>query len=416
MNSWYSRNWRWVVLAILFYATFLNYLDRQTLSVAIEPVAREFSLDLTQRGQLLATFIYIYALCQIGLGPLIDRMASVRWFFAFMVLGWSLTTVAVAWATSYGQLLALRALLGVFEAVNFPLGIFIIARIFPPAQHALASGIFASGSVIATLVAPKLVIFLSNSYGWRSSFLVSGALGLTWVVPWLLIFRQPERFCAGWARPAVEDVPSGGLFAGIGPILSNSAFWIVVGIGVGTVPGLYFLSQWLPQYFTHEWKVGFSQVLGNRLVFVYLFQDAGLWLGGLAVMLLARRGLAVRVARRRVMLAAYALTMAGMLIPSTRSLDYAVILMGLFAAGIGAWTANLWAFKQEVNPARVGTVTGFANCIETFAAAIVVQLVGSYVQNTGRFTDVFWLFAGLLTFAAFCVWRGLRPQLASSLP
>ena len=411
--SWYGRHWRWIVLAILFYATFLNYLDRQTLSVALQPVAEEFKLDLTQRGQLLATFIYIYAFCQLGLGPLVDRLASVRWFFAVMVLGWSAATLGVTWARTYEHLLVLRALLGVFEAVNFPLGILIIARIFPPAQHALASGIFASGSVVATLVAPKLVIWLSQHYGWRSSFVVAGALGLTWVVPWLLIFRTPERYASEWvarnATAAARHAAREPLYAGLGSMLVRPAFWAVVGIGVGTVPGLYFLSQWLPQYFAHEWKIEFSQVLGNRLVLVYLFQDAGLWLGGLAVALLARRGLAVRAARRRVMLAAYGLTIAGMLIPFTRSVDVVVVLMGLFAAGIGAWTANLWAFKSEIDPARVGTVTGFANCIETMFAALVVQLVGAFVQRTGHFTPVFWFFAGLLTLAAGCAWRGLRP-------
>lgn len=399
------------MLGILFYATFLNYLDRQTLSIALQPVAAEFNLDLAQRGTLLATFIYVYALCQLGLGPLIDRLPSVRWFFAFMVLGWSGATLAVAWARTYEQLLWLRAILGVFEAANFPLGILIIARIFPAAQHALASGIFASGSVVATLVAPKLVIWLSTQYGWRTSFLVAGVLGLTWVIPWLLVFRQPEKHAAEWNahRAAAAEATTAGQLNSLRSIFSRGSFWAVVGIGIGTVPGLYFLSQWLPQYFTHEWRIPFNQILGDRLVLVYLLQDLGLWLGGLAITLLARRGMIVRDARRRVMFAAYGLTLAGMLIPFTRSIDVVVVLMGLFAAGIGAWTANLWAFKQEIDPARVGTVTGFANCIETMFAALVVQLVGAYVQRTGQFTPVFWLFAGLLTFAAVCVWRGLRP-------
>src|SRR5688500_18335421 len=169
--SFYERHWRWFVLGLLFFATFLNYLDRQTLGVAMPAIAREVDFDAEARGRVLAAFVFVYAPSQPLLGFIADRIRNVRLFFPLLVAGWSVSTMLVALAGEYDTILWLRRMLGFWEAVNFPVCIMIIARLFPAGERSLACGIFGSGAFVATLLAPKLVIYLSNTYNWRFSFL-----------------------------------------------------------------------------------------------------------------------------------------------------------------------------------------------------------------------------------------------------
>ena len=412
-GTWYARNWRWCVLATLFYATFLNYLDRQTLSVAMEPISREFDLDNRQRGELLAAFIFVYAFCHLFVGLVLDRIRSFRWFFPAMVLGWSAVTMAMAWSNSHQSLLWLRYLLGVFESVNFPLCYLIIARIFPPAQWALACGIFKSGAVAATLVAPKLVIYLSSVADWRVSFIFIGALGLTWVVPWLLIFRHPEKRSQFWPKPAVEGAVSRS-GAEVREILGSRNFWGVLITGLAIVPGLYFTSQWLPSYFTQVWKLDYSQTLGNRLVLVYLMQDFGLWVGGGLSWWLSRRGLPVFRARKVVICGAFVLTMSMMFVPQLRSFEHAVVVLCVYVFGLGCWIANMGAFKQSVHRTRIGTVTAWVGFAETGFAAFIVARIGGFVQGHGGFDSVFLLLASFLVVGVCSVLFVLRDPFPSS--
>ena len=136
--SWYLRNWRWWVLGTLFLATFLNYFDRQTLGAAISPISEEFGLDNKLIGKLLSAFLLTYAIAHLFIGVLLDRMKGIRWFFPVMVIGWSLTTVFAGLARNYEQLIFMRYLLGIWEAVNFPICIMIIGRIFPARERTLA--------------------------------------------------------------------------------------------------------------------------------------------------------------------------------------------------------------------------------------------------------------------------------------
>lgn len=397
-SGWFARTRRWWILATLFGATFLNYFDRQTLSVAIEPISREFGLTTADRGTLLAAFVYAYALAHLFIGFIIDRVRNIRFFFAFMVIGWSLCTVLVGFATSHTQILWLRYALGVFEAANFPLCLLLIARIFPARQRSLAAGIFNSGAVLATLAAPKLVIFFSTEFNWRYSFYVTGALGLVWLVPWLLI-SPPAPPKGGIA--AVAHLPEKGKmavppFGGVGRL---PAFWIITLIGIGLLPGWYFMSQWLPTYLTQTWNVAYNQSLGDRLTMVYLVQDVGLWVGGGLVWWLSRRGLTVLSARKAVIFGAYAMMMSILLLPRMESMEATLAVLCVYVFGLAAWQASQQAFKQDILPGRVATVAALVGFAETLSSAFLVQKVGQVVQETGGFNAIFWLLAGCFTVA-----------------
>ena len=404
--SFFDRHWRWFVLATLFFATFLNYLDRQTLSSAADPICQEFGLDNAQRGELLARFVYFYAAAHLFIGPLLDRVKNFRLVFPVFVLGWSACNLLVAFARDYATLLWLRAALGVFEAANFPVCLLLIARIFPHAERVLANGIFYSGAVIATLVAPKIVIYFATHHHWRWAFLITGGLGLVWVVPWLAIFRQPERRAHAWAQTATAG--NGGRAESIHWILKRPAFWGVVLTGMGIIPGLYFITQWLPSYLTQAWNVPYNQALGDRLVLVSFCQDLGMWLGGGAVLWLSHRGRSVLNARRTVIVIAYCCMMSILLLTRAASIGSAVVVICLYVFGLGAWLANQQAFKQDVTRGSVATVAGFVGFAETALSAYLVEKTGVITQQTGAYGVVFLALAALVTFALIMIFVFMR--------
>lgn len=387
---------RWWVLATLFLVTFINYFDRQTLGCAIEPIGREFGLGNAERGHLLAAFVTTYAVAHLFVGFLTDRIRNVRAFFAVMVVGWSLCTLLVGFARTYEGLLALRYALGVFEAVNFPVCLMIIARIFPARERTFASGIFSSGAFLATLAAPKFTIFLSTAYSWRYAFLIAGLLGLLWLVPWLTIFRnrEPERAAA---KPDVVNF--GSWWASFLAIVRKPAFWGVTAVGIGIVPCLYFCTQWLPSYFTQELQQGYDQGLADKLTVVYLFQDVGMWVSGAAVFWLARRGCTVLKARKTIMAAGWVLMMSVLLLYFVRNPWHNVLIFSVFIFGLGACLSNQHAFKQDVLPGQVAAVAALVGFAETLFTSFVLNRIGKIVETTGDYRFVIGLLAGCATFA-----------------
>ncbi len=405
-----DRTWRWWVLGTLFLATFLNYFDRQTLSVAIDPISKEFNLTNELRGKLLAAFVFAYAFAHLFIGPLLDRINNIRLFFPVIVMGWTISTLLVGFADTYNQILVLRYILGVFEAANFPLCLLIIARIFPPRERSLAAGIFNSGAVFATLIAPKLVIYFSTNYNWRYSFFFTGALGFFWLIPWLLIFRNFKQRALNW--PSAEKSNSGSDDKGdsIRDIFVSPAFWGVALIGVGIMPGWYFMSQWLPSFFTQTWNVSYDQALGNRLTLIYFMQDLGLWLSGAMVWWLSKRKFTVLTSRKLVIAISYVLMMSILGLPHVHSIGNAILLLCIYIFGLAAWQANQQAFKQDVLPARIATVAALIGFAETGFSAYVIQKVGALTQQTGGYNGIFLLLAAFFTFSIAIVFLLLRSK------
>jgi predicted MFS family arabinose efflux permease len=406
----YRRHWRWFVVATLFGSTLLNYLDRQVMAFALDPIANELGLDMEQRGRLLAAFIYVYAAAVFGIGFVLDRTERIRLLFPAMVLAWSLATCAMGLSRSYHDLLVLRMILGVFESINFPISLLLVGRIFPAKERALAVGIFTSGAVVASLLGPKLVIWLSTQWHWRWAFFAAGGLGLLWIVPWLLIFRQPAVQSVAWCESTRPSAP-GGKELSLGELLRRPALWAVATVGVGLIPGGYFVAQWLPSYFTHEWSLPYDQALGNRLVLVYLAQDAGLLLGGIFAWWLAYRLNSVLAARRCVIFASYFIALGILTLPWISNLSHATFIICAYVFSLGAWNAAGGAFKQEVSTSRIAVAISIICFCETGFSAFVIHRVGMLAQASGGFGAIFPLLGTFLTLSVLVTFFAYRPAL-----
>ncbi len=405
---------RWTLCGLLLLATIINYLDRQTISVSASRIADEFRLTDGHLGLLFSGFLFAYGIGQVVLGPVLDRMGTVR-AYALAVAMWSLSGAASGIATGFGFLLVTRLALGVCESPNWPLALRAVARAFPPAQRVLATGIFQSGTSIGALIAPPIIIYLANAHGWRASFIVIGAVGLVWVAVWLLWFRfqpefkidQPSAVENTTVSPAVEGP------ATLADIVRSRAFW---GLALATSflnPLQYFYTTWIPRYFDKYAGVGFGAELAHRLIVVYLALDIGLWTGGGLVAWLARRW-EVRKARLLVTAIGAACMMTVPLIAFTRNLEVITGLISLATFGLGWFMGNYLTFSAEVSRKRTSTAVGLLGGIGSLAGAGFMLLVGGSIERSGSFSLAF-LMAGLMPAVSLVgILVGTRPAVAKT--
>lgn len=401
LNSTVPDKNRWWILGTLFLVTFINYFDRQTLGCAIEPICDEFGLGLPQRGKLLSAFVTTYAITHLFIGFITDRVRKIKLFFAALVLGWSLCTIMVGFVHSYRDILILRYALGVFEAVNFPICLMLIANLFPARERTLAAGIFSSGGFLATLAAPKFTIYFSTVYNWRYSFIIAGLLGMIWLLPWFCIYRDKKY--------QKESKPSGALnikswLSCLKAIVSRPAFWGVTAMGIGIVPCLYFCTQWLPSYFIHELHQPYDMTLANQLTVIYLFQDMGMWVSGGLVLFLSSRKVSILSARKSVISLGFLLMMSCILLFFIKNPWLNVVIFAIFIFGMGLCLANQHSFKQDVMPGQVATVSALVGFCETLFTSFVLSRIGVLVESNGNYGITIWILIGC---ASFCLLSAL---------
>lgn len=268
------KNWKWIVVGLLFLATLLNYLDRQTISVSATVISKEFGLNDADLGKLFFAFLFAYGIAQLFIGTLLDRM-SVRLAYALAVLAWSLSGAAAVLAGGFASLFFLRVLLGVCESPNWPLALRVVARTIPPHQRSLATGIFQSGTSIGALVAAPLIIFLTQAYGWRFAFVAIGACGFVWAALWLVLYRATES--SDEMAGEVAANASGATYSPstLKELFGSRVFWGLFIAACFLQPLQYFYITWLPRYFEAYAGVSFGKELASRLVIVYLALDLG---------------------------------------------------------------------------------------------------------------------------------------------
>jgi ACS family D-galactonate transporter-like MFS transporter len=202
-----SNRQRWSIVALLFSASMLNYIDRATISFALPLISQDLHLDPTGKGVLLSAFFWSYAFMQIPIGWAADRV-NLKWLYAGMFTLWSLACGLAGTAGSLGVLIVLRVLLGFGESIYLPGGMTVVSRLFAPKERGLPSGMFdfgtRSGLVLDGILLPWLII----TYGWRNMFYIVGFTALVWMLPWLLTF--PSRLPAsqgGAPKPDPRKAP-----------------------------------------------------------------------------------------------------------------------------------------------------------------------------------------------------------------
>lgn len=184
--------YRWKILALLFFSTTINYLDRNVLSILAPTLQNEYSWSEMDYSAIVTSLQLAYGIGVIFAGKLIDKFGS-RIVFAIAISVWSVAGMAHAFARSINGFLFSRFFLGIGESANFPACVKIVAEWFPKKERALATGIFNAGSNIGAILAPLLIPFITITLGWQWAFIITGGLGFIWLMCWLLIYRVPEK-------------------------------------------------------------------------------------------------------------------------------------------------------------------------------------------------------------------------------
>ncbi len=276
---------RWLMISLAFFATVINYLDRQTLSVVAPVLLDQFHMDSIDYSRVVSSFLLAYTLSNGISGPLIDRLGT-RTGYALCMLWWSISSVLHVFATGALSLGIFRFLLGVGEAGNWPAGVKVVAEWFPVEERALASGIFNSGATIGVILAPPVIVAIVYYFGWRAAFLLIGALGFAWLIAWLSIYRTPPEAASAKRAPL--------------PVLRLLRMRFVWSFTLSKVfldPAWYFYVFWFPEYLKQMHKFNLAAI--GRIAWIPFFVAAlGNMLGGILSPAFMRRGMETAKARK----------------------------------------------------------------------------------------------------------------------
>src|SRR5882757_70165 len=282
------RGLRWWIVGLIFLATLINYIDRLTISVLAPVITRDLGLTNTEFGGIITWFLLAYTISQGLSGKLYDRVGTKRGFICSIML-WSIAAMAHAFARGLASLSVFRFILGLGEAGNWPGAAKTVAEWFPISERAFGMAIFNSGAAIGSVVAPPLIVWLSLTYGWQTTFIVTGSLGFAWLVLWLVFYQSPDRhkwlsaeerqlICEGQRADGVaETEPPAPLRWR--ELLRYRQVWAIVLARFLTDPIWWLYISWLPKYLGDA--RGFSLVKIGLFAWVpYVAADACSLCGG----------------------------------------------------------------------------------------------------------------------------------------
>ncbi|HEY6987334.1 MAG TPA: MFS transporter [Bryobacteraceae bacterium] len=360
---------RWTLCGLLLFATTLNYLDRQTVSVLAERIQTSLHLGNEALGWVFSAFYYAYTVAQLVVGRLLDR-GRLRLLFGVAVLGWSIACALTGLARDFASLLMFRTLLALMESFNWPGALQIVALVMPEKERALANGVFTSGTSIGALIAPGILLALANRFGWNLPFFAVGSLGLFWLALWIPLTRsrplrevlnaplqtQRAQSAVPWRSPQFRR-----------------AFFVTILVN----PALYFSLNWLPLFLSQQRAVHSTRQLAFVLTLAYLALDLGNIACGALLAVLPRR-IVVSIASITLLSAAFAARIA--------DLSWAVVLICAMNFALGVWISLYLTIAQEVDPKRISTVAGVLGASGSLAGALVMWAVGFVTERTGSYS------------------------------
>jgi MFS family permease len=394
---------RFIVYWLLFTMTLINYFDRTVLSIAMPVLIHEFALTPVAVGYLLSAFIWSYAPCQLPAGMLLDRWGTRRTAAGCIAL-WSAATALTGAATSFAFVFFSRLLLGIGESPTFPLAARAVREWAPVRERALAFSISGSGPAFGTAISAITIAWLVSAIGWRLAFVFSGALGVVWVVVWLLLYRDPEE--ARWLPQAErqmilrERAPGGTTDThgmSLRELLSYQTMW-----GLFLVQGCvnytqYLFLTWLPTYLVQSRGLN---ILHSGV------QTAICYLGAMVLMIGMGRlcdhlltPAAVMAGKRRYAVVILAFGASVMVLaPFTRSEVLLLAEITFSLACVQSVFVNTYSLTNDLLHAgrSIGTAVGWIQLGGNIFGLAAPIVTGYIVAATGSFTSAFLLAGALL--------------------
>jgi ACS family hexuronate transporter-like MFS transporter len=386
-----ASNVRWVICALLFLATTINYIDRQIIGILKPTLQGELGWSEGDYASIVFWFQAAYAIGLLACGPVIDRLGS-RLGYAAAIGLWSFAAVIHAFVRTPFGFSGARFLLGLGESANFPAAIKSVAEWFPRHERALAAGILNAGANVGALATPVAVPLLTIYFGWEAAFVVTGLLGFLWLLAWLGFYRPPaeHKRVSPSELAFIEDdspvepttrTPWRQLFA-------QRPTWAFATAKFLTDPVWYLFLFWLPDLLAKQYGLDLK-TFGPPLIAIYLLADAGSIGGGWLSSALMKRGWNVNAARKAALLACALCVVPVFSAASVPNLWGAVAILGLAAAAHQGWSSNLYAIVSDSVPRQsVASVMGIGGAAGAVGGMIMAKYVGHVLETIGSYWPV----------------------------
>jgi ACS family hexuronate transporter-like MFS transporter len=431
---------RWMVCALLFFATTINYIDRQIIGILKPTLVAQFGwTDERVYAAIVFSFQLAYAIGLLLAGRVMDKLGTRRGL-SLAVMLWSVAAIAHAGAHHFPWLKVptvnldaatglsivllggaaagfalVRFFLGLAEAGNFPAAIKTVAEWFPRKERAFATGIFNSGSNVGALLTPLAVPWITIRWGWEWAFVLTGAIGFIWLLFWHFGYHPPEehpRLTAAELAHIRSDPPETVTPVRWAALVPHRQTWAFAIGKFMTDPIWWLYLFWIPDFLHRNHGLDLRSI-GLPLVVIYLVADVGSIGGGWLSSALIKKGWSVKAARKTAMLVCALAVVPIVFASRASSLWVAVALVALAAAAHQGWSANLFTLASDMFPRRaVGSVVGFGGMAGAVGGMLIAVLVGEILQRTGSYVFIF-LIAGSTYLAALGVIHLLAPSLTS---
>ncbi|KUO60219.1 MAG: MFS transporter [Ignavibacteriaceae bacterium] len=404
--------YRWTIVAMIFLATTINYIDRQVIGILAPLLEKEIGWNEIEYGYIVTAFQAAYAIGLVVIGRVIDKIGT-KMGYAIAIFGWSFAAMGHAFAKSIMGFATARFSLGLFEAGNFPAAIKTVAEWFPKKERALATGIFNAGSNVGAVVAPLVVPWIALTWGWQEAFVFTGAIGFLWLIAWWFIYERPEahkklsKAELAFIQSDPPDPP------GKVPWLQLMKYRQTWAFAIGkfmTDPIWWFYLYWVPKFLFKEYGLTLDKI-GLPLIIIYIMADVGSIGGGWLSSYFIKKGWTVNKGRKMAMFICALFIVPIIFAAHASELWMAVALLSMATAGHQGWSANIFTTASDMFPRKaVGSVVGFGGMAGAIGGMLIATAAGFILQFTGSYTYLF-IFSGSSYLVALVIFNFLAPNL-----
>ena len=400
--------YRWTICTLLFFATTINYLDRQVLSLLKPTLEKQFDWSNSDYANIASVFQFVYALSMLFAGRIVDKLGT-KWGYAWAIIIWSFAAIIHAFAIPIGTSIVnilgwvgvaavpvsiagfmfSRALLGFGEAGNFPAAIKTTAEYFPKKERAFATGIFNSGTNVGAILAPLSVPWIALHWGWEAAFIIIGAIGFLWLIAWFIFYEIPAkqtRLSAAEKAFINSDNEVEAIFEK--GIQTNKISWLTLlkfkqtwafAIGKFLTDGVWwFFLFWLPSYLKDQYSMEGTQII-LPLSVLYSLTMIGSIGGGWFPTYFINKGAKPYEGRMKAMLLIAFIPLVVLFVQPLGYLSFwiPVLLIGIGASAHQAWSANIYTTVSDMFPKRsIATVIGMGGMAGGMGGVVVSKIGG----------------------------------------
>lgn len=400
---------------LLFFATTINYIDRQVISILKPFISDDLGWTELDYGLIVTSFQIAYAAGLILTGPFLDKLGTKTGYIWAMII-WSLAGIGHAAARGVSSFAIVRFVLGLGESANFPAAVKSVSEWFPRKERAFATGLFNSGSTIGAIVAPVIVSAITLSMGWRPAFIITGALGFLWIIVWIIFYHHPSKH-PKLSKQELDYINQDDATS----VPSKKISWLQLFRYKQTAAlcSTRFISDWVwwfflfwtPDYLAKTQGINIKELV-LPLIVIYGISSIGGIGGGWISSQFIKKGKTVDYARKTTVFLSALLALPIILIPWTSGLWAAVILIALGTSGHQSWASNMFTIISDIYPkSKVGSMVGLSGFVGAVGGALSASFVGIVLETTHSYSLIF-VIASLVYLLNWIIIKVFIPRIA----